>query len=53
VGLFLLLAMLVLLSSGGGWVVFGFFRLIMLFWLVTILVRVGFGLVGRNRRRWM
>ena len=43
----------VLLSSGGGWVVFGFFRLIMLFWLVTILVRVGFGLVGRNRRRWM
>jgi hypothetical protein len=53
VGLFLLLAMLVLLASGGGWVVFGFFRLIMLFWLVTILVRVGFGLAGRNRRRWM
>ena len=51
--LFLLLAWLVLLASGGGWVIFGFFRLIMLFWLVTILVRVGFGLVDRNRRRWM
>ena len=54
--LFVLLGLLVLLASGGGWVALGFFRLIMLFWLVTILVRVGFGLVDRNRRnrrRWM
>jgi hypothetical protein len=55
--LFLLLALLVLLTSGGGWVIFGVFRLMMLFWLVTILVRVGFGLVDRNRhrrrQRWM
>ena len=50
---FALLALVVLVTSGGGWVVFGFFRLLMLFWLVTILVRVGFGLVHRNRRRWM
>jgi len=50
--LFLLLALLVTVAAGGGWVLFAFFRLILVFWLVTILARIVFGLVYRNRQRW-
>jgi Domain of unknown function (DUF1707) len=38
-----LLASLVLLTSGGGWVLFGLFRLILVFWLVSTLVRIALG----------
>lgn len=40
---FALIALLVLLTSGGGWVLFGLFRLILVFWLVSTLVRLAFG----------
>lgn len=50
--LFVLIALLVTVASGG-WVLFAFFRLILLFWLVTILVRIAFGLMGRRgHRNW-
>lgn len=40
---FALIALLVLLTSGGGWVLFGLFRIILVFWLVSTLVRLAFG----------
>jgi hypothetical protein len=49
--LFLLLALLVTVSAGGGWVLFAFFRLILVFWLVTILARIAFSLMYRHRHR--
>jgi len=50
--LFLVLALLLTVATGGGWVLFGLFRLILVFWLVTILARIVVGLVYRNRRRY-
>ena len=52
VGLFLLIALLLVLASGGGWAVFGFFRLILVFWLVMMLTRIVIGLVDRRRHRY-
>jgi uncharacterized protein DUF1707 len=49
--LFLLLALLVTVAAGGGWVLFAFFRLILVFWLVMILARIAFGLAFRHRHR--
>jgi Domain of unknown function (DUF1707) len=49
--LFLVLALLLTVATGGGWVLFGLFRLFLVFWLVTILARIGAGLVHRNRHR--
>jgi hypothetical protein len=49
--LFLLVALLVTVASGG-WVLFAFFRLILLFWLVTIVVRIAFGVMGRRWHRY-
>jgi DUF1707 SHOCT-like domain len=49
--LFLLIALLVTVASGG-WLLFAFFRLILLFWLVTILVRIAFGVLGRRWHRY-
>ena len=51
-GLFLLIALLVVLASGGGWAVFAFFRLIPVFWLVIMLTRIAIGLVYRRRHRY-
>jgi hypothetical protein len=51
--MFLLLALAVaLVVPGGGWVLFAFFRLILLFWLVTILARIAFGLMYRRRHHY-
>ena len=49
--LFLLIALLVTVASGG-WVLFAFFKLFLLFWLVTILVRIAFGVVDRRWHRY-
>ncbi len=49
--LFALIALLVVLTSGGGWVLFGFFRLILLFWLLSIVARIAFGLMYRRGHR--
>jgi hypothetical protein len=49
--LFALIALLVVLTSGGGWVLFGFFRLILLFWLLSIVARIVFGLMYRRGHR--
>jgi hypothetical protein len=51
VGLFLLIALLLVLSSGGGWAVFGFFRLLLVFWLAMMATRIVIGLVYRRRHR--
>ena len=51
-GLFLLIAPLLVLASGGGWAVFGFFRLILVFWLVMMLTRIAIGVVHRRRHRY-
>ena len=51
--MFLLLALAVaLVVPGGGWVLFAFFRLILLFWLVTIVGRIAFGLMYRRRHHY-
>ena len=51
--MFLLLALAVaLVVPGGGWALFAFFRLILLFWLVTILARIAFGLMYRRRHHY-
>ena len=47
-----LIALLVVVASGGGWAVFGFFRLILLVWLVSIAVRIVFGLIYRRGHRY-
>jgi hypothetical protein len=49
--LFLLIALLVTVASGG-WLLFAFLRLILLFWLVTILARIAFGLMYRRRQHY-
>jgi hypothetical protein len=49
--LFALIALLVLLSSGGGWVLFGFFRIILVFWLASTLVRMALGMMYRRGHR--
>jgi hypothetical protein len=49
--LFLLIALLVTVASGG-WLLFAFLRLFLLFWLVTILARIAFGLVYRRRHHY-
>lgn len=51
--MFLLLALAVaLVVPGGGWVLFAFFRLILLFWLVTIVARIAFGVMYRRRHHY-
>jgi hypothetical protein len=50
--LFLLLALLVTVAAGGGWVLFAFLRLMLVFWLVSILARIVFGLAHRHRHRY-
>jgi hypothetical protein len=52
VPLILLIVLLVALSSGGGWAVFGFFQLILVFWLAMMLTRIAIGLVYRRRHRY-
>lgn len=52
VPLFVLIALLLVLASGGGWALFGFFRLILVFWLVMMLTRIVIGLVYRRRHRY-
>ncbi len=49
--LFLLIALLVTVASGG-WLLFAFFRLILLFWLVAIVLRIAFGVLGRRWHRY-
>jgi uncharacterized protein DUF1707 len=49
--LFLLIALLVTVASGG-WLLFAFLRLILLFWLVTILTRIAIGLMYRRRNHY-
>jgi hypothetical protein len=51
VPLFLLIGLLLVLASGGGWAVFGFFRLLLVFWLAMMLTRTVIGLVYRHRHR--
>lgn len=51
VPLFLLFGLLLVLASGGGWAMFGFFRLILVFWLAMMLTRTVIGLVYRRRHR--
>ena len=52
--LFVLIGLLLVLASGGGWAVFGFFRLILVFWLAMMLTRFVIGLVYRRRHRhWL
>jgi len=52
VGLFLVIGLLLVLASGGGWALFAFFRLILVFWLVMMLTRIAIGLVYRRRHRY-
>lgn len=47
-----LIALLVFLASGGSWALSGFLRLIVMFWLVMILVRIVLGLITRLGRRY-
>jgi hypothetical protein len=47
-----LIALLVVLASGGSWLLFGFFKLILLFWVASILVRTVFGLIYRRGHRY-
>jgi uncharacterized protein DUF1707 len=51
VPLFALIALFLVLAAGGGWAVFAFFRLILVFWLVMMLTRIVIGLVYRHRHR--
>jgi hypothetical protein len=50
VALFALFALLVLMTSGGGWVLFGLFRIVLVVWLVSTLVRIASGY--RRGHRW-
>jgi Domain of unknown function (DUF1707) len=52
VPLILLIILLVALSSGGGWAVFGFFQLILVFWLAMMLTRIAIGLAHRRGHRY-
>ena len=51
VGLFVLIGLILLLASGGGWALFALFKLILVFWLVMMLTRIVIGLVYRRRHR--
>src|SRR5579859_1651029 len=51
--LFLLVALFVALAlPGGGWLLFGVFRLILLFWLVSIVARIASALMYRRRQHY-
>lgn len=52
VGLFLIIGLILVLASGGGWAVFAFFRLILVFWLAMMLTRIIIGMVYRRRHRY-
>jgi hypothetical protein len=52
VGLLLVIGLLLVLASGGGWALFAFFRLILVFWLAMMLTRAVIGLVYRRRHRY-
>jgi hypothetical protein len=52
VGLFVLIALILLLASGGGWALLAFLRLILVFWLVMMLTRIAIGMVYRRRHRY-
>ena len=52
VPLFVLIALLLVLASGGGWALFAVFRVILVFWLVMMLTRFVIGLVYRRRHRY-
>ena len=41
----------VLLVHGGGWVLFGFFQVLLLFWLATVVGGILFGLIHRRAHR--
>jgi uncharacterized protein DUF1707 len=49
VGLFVLIGLILLLASGGGWALFAFFRLLLVFWLAMMLTRIAIGVVHRYR----
>ena len=42
----------VLLVHGGGWVLFGFFQVLLLFWLATVVGGIVFGLIHRRAQRY-
>jgi len=42
----------VLLVHGGGWVLFGFFQVLLLFWLATMVGGIIFGLIHRRAHRY-
>ena len=52
VGLFVLIGLILVLASGGGWALFAFFRLLLVFWLVMMLTRIAIGVVYRRRHRY-
>ena len=52
VPLFVLIGLLLVVASGGGWALFAFFRLILVFWLVMMLTRFVIGMVYRRRHRY-
>ena len=41
----------VLLVHGGGWLLFGFFQVLLLFWLATVVGGIVFGLIHRRAHR--
>jgi hypothetical protein len=52
VPLLVLIGLLLVLTSGGGWALFALFRLFVVFWLVMMLTRIVIGLVHRRRHRY-
>jgi hypothetical protein len=42
----------VLLVHGGGWLLFGFFQVLLLFWLATVVGGIMFGLIRRRAHRY-
>jgi uncharacterized protein DUF1707 len=42
----------VLLVHGGGWLLFGFFQVLLLFWLATVVGGIIFGLIHRRAHRY-
>ena len=42
----------VLLVHGGGWLLFGFFQVLLLFWLATVVGGIVFGLIHRRAHRY-
>ena len=42
----------VLLVHGGGWLLFGFFQVLLLFWLATMVGGIIFGLIHRRAHRY-